>query len=160
MPILSNEEKLDLFFNTIKEQNLRNHLILYYKGLYTQDYPFSPNEAKLYIERFYDDGLINFIDENSFIITPKGKTFQGYQPSIKKVARSIDYIKIYTLIGLGLTAIGTVYTVVTYYKPNQTDVQLQLTLPVTIKIDSPVLKSSSTLVTTIPLTTDTTANAK
>lgn len=136
MSILSNEEKLDIFFNYLKDLNPKDHSPLYRNGFNSGGLVVNPQECELYIKRFKDDGLIEQQSKQSYIITLKGLAFQGYNTPTVRVKKSIDRVWIVTIIGLFIGAVGTYFTVASYYKPNQNEIQLQLTLPMQVKIDS------------------------
>lgn len=136
MKILSNEEKLDIFFNYLKDLNPKDLSPIIRNGFNSAGLKVDPQECDLYIERFKLDGLIEQRSRESFIITLKGHAFQGYNTPTLRVKKSIDKVWLLTFLGLIVGTVGTYYTVASYYKPNQTEVQLQLTLPIEVKIDS------------------------
>lgn len=78
MSILSNEEKLDIFFNYLKELDKKDFSDLYRKGFNHSGLVVNALESELYIQRFKDDGLIKQESKESFIITLKGQSFKGY----------------------------------------------------------------------------------
>lgn len=112
MKILSNEQKLDLFFNTIKERFIISPEALYSGGLRTKKYVFSGNEAREYIKRFKEDGLVN-VNADMVTLTENGRAFKGYVKGSRK-SKINYYLKIFSIPALAFF-IGVIADMSTIY---------------------------------------------
>lgn len=106
---MGNEEKLDLFFNTIKERVIITPDSLYYGGLRTKKYIFSTNEVREYLKRFEDDDLIK-INPGIITLTEKGRVFKGYRHGSRKskISSVLKILSIPALIAISAN-ITTLY---------------------------------------------------
>ena len=128
---LSNEAKLDLFFNTIRAIEPKDPSELYRNGLKTEKYVFDKGVVSQYLDRFKEDKLLVVQSKDTFIITEKGKSFQGYANPTTKIKKSIDAVFILTAVSLIISAasliisaIGVCYTIAEYNKPINGEIQI------------------------------------